>query len=452
MGISRSALRHYSKNGIVTPAYQDERGYHFYDPLQAGDVRLAKTMFDAGQKSADVARHFSSDEVDVAELFDLACQSAAGKMRSMRKLMQDVAYCTSAAQRMDAVGKRDGTYVRELPSRIMAIIPTRIAELAPEDKLHLREHLRGEAQACGWATTQIDGTLFNLIRQPDGSLAPNSAWECLYVELSSTPMPHLSRFIDGGCHRIAEGFSECRQKDDATCIKCARCGKDRPQPLPASAQAGLAPVDATLPEGDCAEPYLSGPWSAPWMADGTLAGKEPSALDGTPRAADPYLHNDIPAFRPMRMPSAYRLPSGITAAALPQGRYLCRQHDATPASRSACLQALLQDAQSLKSARLGRSAEHELSRAFVLAHRKRTRGLRPKESGFVTEPFLKNFHCPGDDLPLEVEPHRPDGENAERLFGEALFPGVEAHLTETRMLFSHHRRAEVRYEMQVALL
>lgn len=446
MGISRSALRHYASLGIVTPAYvDDERNFRYYDHEQVDEIRLAKAVFDSGRRGADMVPFFGEDDTDLEGLLALAGDGAAEIMRNTRRLMQDIAYCQRAMRRMDAVGRRDGFYLRYVPMRVVAVMPAGSAESSLGDKLRLTEYLRRASRACGWPNTLREGTL-HVRRLTGGHAEADDTRACLFLELSSPPTPRLTHSIEGGCYRMASGFSDCNQANSPACTSCARAGDDWPKPLPSPAVGNGPTSRITLLASELGEPYASGPWAR--FTQEHLQSRRPGKSDTPPRATK----DDVPAYRPMRMPSIYRLPSEVTAAALPEGLYLCRQHDGSPENRSACEKALLEAASAIGSRTLGADEEAALAEAFLAKRAERVKEHKRSDVRHVAEPFFRS-NCRVDADPTFGLRTFKEGEavSGVRLAEGTIFGSDGFHVVDHRMMFSQQPKRPT-YEMQIAVL
>lgn len=456
MGISRSALRHYADLDMVSPAYTDsEYNYRYYDLGQIDEVRLAKIAFDSGQKGAVASAYFSEQGIDLDALLAQANSSAAEIMRNTRHLMKDIAYCQRAIKRMDAIGLYDGFYLRYMPTRVVAVIADVAQGSDTESHLKINEYLRRVARACGWSSTLLDGTLYTYRNDEASRQArPNHIERCLFLELSSPPAPQLTRAIGGGCYRMAAGFSDCAYANTEACASCARAGDAWPSPLPAAIAAASTAHHITLHVDNLSAPYLSGPW-APftqyWM-ERKGAGDEPGQKTAPPP------QDDIPAFRPLRMPSVYKLPAEVTAAALPEGLYLCKQHNNAPAERMACKQELIEACLQLRDRSLSPEEEIALVGQF---NEKRMRTIKKSRqansTGPATELFFKS-NCRVDAEPTfglrklgQLEQLEQNAAAADvKLALGTIFGNEGFHLIDHKMMFSHQPHHAV-FEMQVAV-
>ena len=315
--ITKSQRTNMQKVGVCEPAKVIQGGKHYYymlDQLQEAD--LASVMLASGMSYDELGGAFGEapDTVD-----EIAYRCAEENQRASRRAVKRMAFLRKRVKSTRDVIGVEGWYLRYLPNRWFALIPSSSQDVLFEtpDKLACNYcELLGVADVVGWARTTLLGALDSF--SADGG--NRGSWQ--FVELSSPPTPIVtgSLVVDGGCYRTVHsdgGSSEC---DAMRCFECSRYGREPTddERLRWREAGSRRPHlwDGCLMAQDMEEPYKFGMW-----ADFTAAylTEKSSRSDGEKR------QKSCPTLRPRLMPLVFRLPMGVTACAFPAGVYLCRQ-------------------------------------------------------------------------------------------------------------------------------
>lgn len=300
---SRKVLRSCVDAGIVVPRRSvDDARYDQYTFAQTQDLRLVQALRRSDTPMQDIAR-LSCEE---GQLLDAAYLGSAAGIRNNRRMLKSIVHLRRQIKRFAPVGKRNGYYLRYLPERWFALLPTaqNLPELLDADIFTNRLiALKSVVDVVGWSQSMTSSVIV--------SYAADDTSSTTYVgiELASPPVPFITegRAVDGGCYRaVDESFCPC---DPASCPECARFGR-----TPTDAETALwktisitgQTIDRTVMADSLKEPYDQGVWS---NCTQTRPLRSPSAV------------------RPQLMPHEVRLPMGTTACTLPAGVYLCRQND-----------------------------------------------------------------------------------------------------------------------------
>ena len=301
-GAPRRTLTGMTELGEVEPARFDERrGVLGWTFGQAQAIEHAESLRRHGASLEDTANDGYAQ---------LVAASSDARRTSKRALLHERSLSDA-----EAVGEREGFYVRYLPQRWLAAVPFEGSVPGSDAYVRARMALRSVADCAGWCALNTGGTLHGCQANGKGIAFCNLADQPL-------PFPAPGLGTDGGCYRFSGG--PCAFEDEETdCDLCPRFLR-KASPADVSSWALDFCADACCPAPAIAEvdPDANpGPWAdfvRLWNAGGTL--------DATLLNNEKFSHSRTPiAGRPQAMPVATPLPGQVFAVALPAGYYLCLQ-------------------------------------------------------------------------------------------------------------------------------
>ena len=307
-GTSRRALDHYEAAGLLVPsrAAGMETGKKQWSVDQA-KVSERVRILQHGKSIEEIAELASGGPAPFLREFRTQCaQDVREGWRQLQAALLDDPRCANA----QAVGERDGLYLRYLPQLWYALIPVDdAAEPLPNPGQLGRAYvnLHGVAHVLGWSTASSAGALASM----DGGAAAHSSYA--FIELAAPPMPapDMGPGIDGGCYCSAveaELAPRCRGE---ACQLCSLYGRE--------------PTTEELFNWKTEENTNPGQWSRTLMAAGMSEPYPYGVWSPASRREDGSW--DFSAFRARLMPHEVRLPLGVTACSLPAGVYLSTQCD-----------------------------------------------------------------------------------------------------------------------------
>lgn len=315
-GMTRRMLNNYVEKGIVAPERtgSSQNSEMRWTLAQANMASEVPALLRAGFSLEQITALANDGTRAVANAMRAQYTK---EMRHSRRKLKGIVCCGREAEDFFRVGRKNGTYLRYIPQRWMALMPARKSQALPGSPEHigLLANLLGVGEVVGWAVSETSGALVSLANSGERGTA------YVYIGLASPPMPAFTgrKPIDGGCYFAIDPNHGGPGCDGTECDLCARFGRP---PTPAEKflwnemkNAADAPPDRTVLINELDDPYPTGTWSNYTEKRLGRDGEIDEDLEKSRQKTSPTV-------KPRLMPHEVRLPLNTTACVMPAGTYL----------------------------------------------------------------------------------------------------------------------------------